>query len=828
MSDNVKILVVDDDPRMLALTSAVLASGGYDVIEASTGKDALEAVARVHPDLVVLDVVLPDMSGFEVCKQIKAAPDVRRTFVALQSGLSTSSQAQTTGLDIGADGYIVKGIPNNELLARVNSLVRIKKAEDALQRAHDELDQRVKERTAELSAANQRLVASEKALLERLRFETLLAEISARFVSLPTDRIDNEIEDIQRRMCEILDLDRSTLWQTSAVDSEARLLLAHRYQVSGPPVPIGLDATDLFPWTVQKVLSGESLAFSDIDDLPPEAARDRDTWRQYGAKSSLVVPLLAGGGTVLGALSFAQVREERNWPETVIKHLQLIAQVFADALSRKRADEALRKSEERLVLAADSAEIGLWSVDIATGYLWNSQSSFRLLGLAPGIDLTEELFFSLVHPEDRERLRRKMREATVSGTDARVEYRIIRPDGAIRWLITRAHPHLTPSGEPDRLTGVSIDITERKQMEQQIQTSAEEWQHTFDSVQDQIMILDGDFRVVRINTSALSFLGLPLERILGKHCFTLIHGTSNPLAACPLARMMETKRQEETEWYDEKTQSWFNVSVAPIFDDHGQVTRVVHMIRDVTQHKKDEAEAFNARRELLRTERLLRMGELTASLAHELNQPLTSILSNSRAALRFLEAGRLETNQLREILEDIARDDKRAGDIIRSLRSMVKPEEGEQELISINDVLNEASSLFNSEAIIRNIRVETDCANPLPSVNINKIQILQVLINLMMNAAESMLDGPGGRKIVLRTRVIDGRAVQVAVRDFGPGVEEEGLTKLFEPFFTTKRSGLGMGLSLSRSIIEAHGGHIWVENNADRGATFYFDLPAAR
>ena len=221
------------------------------------------------------------------------------------------------------------------------------------------------------------------------------------------------------------------------------------------------------------------------------------------------------------------------------------------------------------------------------------------------------------------------------------------------------------------------------------------------------------------------------------------------------------------------------------------------------------------------------MGELTASLAHELNQPLTSILSNARAALRFLEAGRLETDQLREILEDIARDDKRAGDIIRSLRSMVKPEEGDQELISMNDVLTEVSSLFHSEAIIRNIRVETECTNPLPLVSINKIQIEQVLINLMMNAAESMLDVSEERKIVMRTWRTDGGAVQVAVRDFGPGVEEEDLSKLFEPFFTTKRSGLGMGLSLTRSIIEAHGGHVWVENNPDRGATFYFDLPGA-
>jgi formate hydrogenlyase transcriptional activator len=163
-----KILVVDDDPYILEFTSEVLASGGYEVLEASSGKDALEVIASAHPDLVVLDVVLPDMSGFDVCKQIKSDPLLRTTFVALNSGHSISSEAQTTGLDIGADGYIVKGIPNSELLARVNALMRIKKAEDALQRANDELDRRVKERTAELATTNQAL-AERLEEIERLK-----------------------------------------------------------------------------------------------------------------------------------------------------------------------------------------------------------------------------------------------------------------------------------------------------------------------------------------------------------------------------------------------------------------------------------------------------------------------------------------------------------------------------------------------------------------------------------------------------------------------------------------------------------------------------------
>jgi two-component system sensor kinase FixL len=221
------------------------------------------------------------------------------------------------------------------------------------------------------------------------------------------------------------------------------------------------------------------------------------------------------------------------------------------------------------------------------------------------------------------------------------------------------------------------------------------------------------------------------------------------------------------------------------------------------------------------------MGELTASLAHELNQPLAAILSNAQAALRFIQSGNPDLNELREILHDITSDDKRAGSIIRSLRAMMKQEERERELISINNVLQETISLFRSEAIIRNLRIEMDLADPLPLLHVDKVQIQQVLINLMMNAAESMSgDESANNVIVIQTATSHGGAVQVAVRDFGPGIEEQKLHKIFEPFFTTKHSGLGMGLSLSRSIIESHGGHIWAQNNPDKGITFYFDLPA--
>ena len=228
-----------------------------------------------------------------------------------------------------------------------------------------------------------------------------------------------------------------------------------------------------------------------------------------------------------------------------------------------------------------------------------------------------------------------------------------------------------------------------------------------------------------------------------------MHGTNEPVEICPFSKMMKTKKYEETELYDDKREAWFHVSVDPILDDKGEIRRAVHTVKDITERKRAEQEAFDARRELTRMDRLSRMGELSASLSHELNQPLTAILSNARAALRFLQSGKLDLAELEEILQDIVNDDKRAGDIIRSLRTMVKPEEGERELISINDVLHETVALFRSEAIIRNIRIEMDLADALPLLHVNKVQIQQVLINLMTNAAESMTGDESAKKVIV-------------------------------------------------------------------------------
>src|SRR5512136_508110 len=202
---------------------------------------------------------------------------------------------------------------------------------------------------------------------ERLRFETLIADLSSEFVNLPSCDVDRKIEDAQRRVCECLGLDLSALWQWS-IETPSVLTLTHLYRaLEGPPAPKRMDAREHFPWCQQQLLAGRVIAVSSLDELPAEARRDRETWLHYGIKTSLTLPLTAGGGPPLGVLSFNTIQEERTWPEPIVKRLQLIAQIFTNALARKRSDEMLRESEERLSIAADSAEAGLWSYNISTG-----------------------------------------------------------------------------------------------------------------------------------------------------------------------------------------------------------------------------------------------------------------------------------------------------------------------------------------------------------------------------------------------------------------------------------------------------------------------------
>jgi len=221
------------------------------------------------------------------------------------------------------------------------------------------------------------------------------------------------------------------------------------------------------------------------------------------------------------------------------------------------------------------------------------------------------------------------------------------------------------------------------------------------------------------------------------------------------------------------------------------------------------------------------MGELTASIAHELNQPLSGITSNASAGQRFIDRGDVDLRELRELLGDIIADGRRAGDVIRGIRSMVKKGVTNRQRVNLNDLIINVVRIVNPNAMLQSCKVETLLESNLPAIEADPIQLQQVLLNLVINAFDAMHDTPTlHRKVVIATERNGDGTIRTSVRDYGVGISEEARERLFEQFFTTKAKGLGVGLAIVRSIVESHGGTIVAENADGGGARFYFALPA--
>jgi PAS domain S-box-containing protein len=320
-------------------------------------------------------------------------------------------------------------------------------------------------------------------------FETLLPHLSARFVNLPANQLDTGIEEAQRQVCDCLGLDISLLWQISP-DHSGTMFLTHRHWPPDlPPLPEVLDRKEVFPWAMEKALRGEIIILSRLTDAPPEAMRDIEVVRHYGVKSLVSIPLLVGGGPTFGLLNFSVYREEKDWPAELVNRLHLVAQLFANALARKRDEQALRESEERLILATSAADAGLWALNAAGTHIWGNAKIMELFGL-PAVDKLEvERVTALVHPEDRGRALKTLARARRSPEMSILDCRIVRPDGSVHWMHIRGRRLAGAPGEPARLMGIAADVTGRKEMETQLRQTLEEVQRLRDRLQEENVYL---------------------------------------------------------------------------------------------------------------------------------------------------------------------------------------------------------------------------------------------------------------------------------------------------------------------------------------------------
>lgn len=383
-----------------------------------------------------------------------------------------------------------------------------------------------------------------------------------------------------------------------------------------------------------------------------------------------------------------------------------IAALLVHRARRRRSEQSLRESEKKMNLAAQAGNLGLWMRDVDRGEVWATEKCRTLFGFHPEEALTYDTFLSRVHPLDREPKFQAVRRALAERTFYDTEYRVVLPDGGIRWVGATGQAEYDAAGKPTRMLGVCADITARKESE---------------------------------------------------------------------------------------------------FETH------------------------ELRLELAHASRVATLGQLSSALAHELNQPLGAILRNAEAAELFLKMDPPDIAEVLAILADIRKDDQRAGGVIDRMRALLKRRHLEFESLEVAGLVGEVAGFILTDAAVRHVTLGTSIPEGLPTVRGDRVQIQQVLLNLMINAMDALPEGAADEQsVVVQARYAGGGSVEISVRDTGHGIPPEKAGKLFEPFFTTKPQGMGIGLAISRTIIEAHGGKLWAENNTGGpGATFHFTLPVA-
>ena len=375
------------------------------------------------------------------------------------------------------------------------------------------------------------------------------------------------------------------------------------------------------------------------------------------------------------------------------------------------------------------------------------------------------------------------------------------------------------------------DLIAAAEIAARLRASEQRFRTVVEAVPSAILLVRKDGVITLANAQAETVFGYAREELVGRPVemlmperFRASHaGLRLGYARDARARMMGSGRELFARRKD-GGEIPVEIALNPMLADEG--ASVLVSVADITKRIQAEREAARQRDELAHLSRVAMLGELSGSLAHELNQPLTAILSNAQAAQRFLNQSPPRVEKLAEILIDIVKSDHRAGAVIQRLRSMLRKEEAQRHPLDVNEVVEESLRLMRSDLLNRQVVVSTELAEALPAVSGDRNQLQQVLLNLMINGCDAMDSRPAESRLLVRTRGTANGNVEISVADRGAGIPSEDLERIFEPFVTTKAHGLGLGLPICRSIVEAHGGRLWATNNADRGATVHCELPA--
>ncbi|HQZ30226.1 MAG TPA: PAS domain S-box protein [Arenimonas sp.] len=487
--------------------------------------------------------------------------------------------------------------------------------------------------------------------------------------------------------------------------------------------------------------------------------------------------------------------------------------------------EQLRESEIKAEVAARAGELGLWGWDAATGKQWVTDLGLGLLGFSPGQPFRMATLLRRIQREDRAGLRTAMAAAREQGGEFRVGFRLRAGDGSLRHLSVRGQAEAGPDGAPTKLHGIIADVTERVQQEERFQLAVEASPTAMLMTRrDGAITLANRQAEVVFGYSRSELLSLSVDDLVPERFRARHRGHIPAYLDDPSARLMGSGLDLRGRRKD-GTDVPIEVALNPIRVGSGQF--VLASIADISERRRLESEAARHRDELAHLSRVALLAELSGSLAHELNQPLTAILSNAQAALRFMAMDPPNLGEVSESLVNIVESDKRAGEVIRRLRAMLRKEAADHRELDMNEVVADVLRIIRSDLLNKNTETVLELDPRLPVVWGDRIQLQQVLLNLITNGCDAMKDVAKGRALVIRTRGLPDRSVEVSVRDYGRGIVQGDLETIFQPFVSTKADGMGLGLAVCMTIIESHHGKLWAGNNDGPGATVHFRLPAA-
>ncbi len=512
----------------------------------------------------------------------------------------------------------------------------------------------------------------------------------------------------------------------------------------------------------------------------------------------------------------------------------LIGMLLVQRTRRRRVEGALRESEERFRLMADTAPVLVWrsNVDKACDFFNRPWLEFR------GRTMEQEAgsgWTQGVHPADLARCLAIYTSAFDERRSFDMEYRLQRADGEYRWIVDSGVPRFAPDGAFLGYIGSCFDITERRQALQALQESERRYALATAAASVGVWEWNLETNAIYTDPALKPLLGFSdseieddfdawIKRVHPDDVSQLLTG----LRDCSDGRTASFENEHRI-LHKDGSPLWFHARGSAIRLPDGRGVKMLGTITDITERKRAEARLHEVQEELARVSRLTALGEFAASIGHELGHPLNAILLNAKASLRWLEDQAPPMGDVRSALRDIAEASDRANEVVRRNRTLFRHHTVDKQPLDVNNLVSEVALLTRIRLENSQIQLETRVAQNLPAVLGDPVELQQVLVNLLINAMDAMESvDRRTRRLLVETELTEPSFVRISVRDTGVGLAGVDVNRLFTAFYTTKSAGTGVGLSISRSIVEAHGGRIWAEPRVGPGATFCFTIPVTK